>query len=119
MTLLDSVITKIQNRKHLKLVYSAVYLKCCIITAYVHLIRYSSDYTQVLDIKDLETRTLNEISENRGIREANKFYSDDRASLEQLIADSGKFTNLKKASFPRNSSIEFWVFSLIFLLVLL
>lgn len=81
----QNLVHKILHLKQLKLLYTIVYLKCCVIIAYIHLIRFSNDYTEILNRKALDENALIEISALRGI---NQFHSN-KLNLQKFISESG------------------------------
>ena len=73
--------------KWLKLVYSVAYIKTCILIAYIHLLRNSNNYFQVIDSSELDKRSLNDIANLRGIH--NNEDNVEKKNLENLIVDTG------------------------------
>ena len=77
--------------KWLKLIYTIVYFKLCLIVACLYLFKYSSNYSKLVDLSKIKLTDLNELAELRGLqneenRNANKF---TRSSLKELISNTG------------------------------
>ena len=72
------------KNKWLHLFYSLVYLKICIFFAYIHLLKHSDDYLQVLNVTKLDAKALNDLISIRGLRK-----EIERASLNEIILNTG------------------------------
>lgn len=73
----------------LKLVYSIVYLKLCILIAYIHfLTRLRNDFSQVEDLSKLNLSTLNKILDLRGVRKSK--LALEKNDLIQIVKSTGK-----------------------------
>lgn len=82
-------IFQIKSIKLLKLIYSLVYFKLCIIFACVHLLTNLSNYNQILDLSKLSAQTLKQIIDLRGLR-LEHTSANSNFSLAELVQNSGK-----------------------------
>lgn len=91
---------KIRSLKCLKLIYSILYVKACILVACLHLLRYTSTYTQLLDLAKLNLDSLRHIIDLRGIAQETLIYhSNNTDHLQNLVSNTGKKLLLEKNIF--------------------
>ena len=83
------MLQSMQQLVFLKLAYSLVFFKLCFLTAYVHYLLNSGDYSQMENVARLNTSTLSRLIDTRGIHNDKKILALERTDLVELVSNTG------------------------------